>query len=578
MKTTILHASRLLSGLLLLASVPAVAQFQPVGGTPLTTAANLNNGAAWADVDQDGDLDLFVANNGDPNQYFRNDGNGPFVPVTTGLLATDAPASNLGAYWADYDNDGDVDLFVPNGPDAGRNALYRNDGPAGFARVTAAPFGTDQAWSVGAAWGDYDNDGLLDLFVANADDTPNFLYHNLGGGAFAKITTGPVVTDATTSYAGTWVDYDNDGDVDLFVTNGLGQTPTGYAAQNNALYRNDGAAGFTKITAGPLVSDGGNSIGATWADFDQDGDQDVFVANDTNFITSNNDNFYYRNDGGGAFTRLTGSPLGGGGDSFGSAASDVDNDGDPDLLVSNWGRNFLYRNDGTGAFTRVLGLAFADTVANKMGLALGDYNNDGYEDVYNVGAFAEDLLFRNTGGPNRYVKVRIAVPGVNRGGIGAVLRLKVNGRWQQRTVMSTNGAYCGTALETVFGTGAALTADSLTVTWRPGQPGAELANLATNQTYTITGGTALGTRAATNAPAWELYPNPATDRVTLRPAAGARPAASLELRDALGRVQRRFSWSAASPALDLRGLPAGLYFLHDPARANQRPQRLLVRR
>ncbi len=137
-----------------------------------------------------------------------------------------------------------------------------------FTRITSGPLVTDFGGFLGASWGDYDGDGYADLFVAN-NQKQNLLFHNEGNGSFTKITAGEIITDQAISYSATWGDYDNDGDLDLFVANRGG---------GNFLYRNDGAS-FTRMKDGPIATDNFGSISASWGDYDNDGDLDLFVAN-----------------------------------------------------------------------------------------------------------------------------------------------------------------------------------------------------------------------------------------------------------------------------------------------------------
>jgi hypothetical protein len=192
--------------------------------------------------------------------------------------------------WGDYDNDGDLDLYVVNGFfSLYANFLYRNDGKGNFTKINfAGSIVSDVEGSTGGSWGDYDNDGYLDLYVCNSvDNAANSLYHNNGNGTFTKITTGDMVTDLGHSIGSSWVDYDNDGDLDLFVVNVFGST--------NKLYRNNSDGTFTKMTSGAIVTDSNFSFGCGWADYDNDGDQDVFVTNGG--ISQTRNNFFYRNDG-----------------------------------------------------------------------------------------------------------------------------------------------------------------------------------------------------------------------------------------------------------------------------------------
>jgi hypothetical protein len=210
-------------------------RFTKVVGDPLVNVGSQSTASAWADFDNDGWLDVFVAGFGGANFLFRNDGHGGFVRITGRVPASDT-ASSFGCAWGDYDNDGFLDLFVTN-PNSGGNRLYRNKGDGTFEKITSGAIVADKKGSTGCAWGDYDNDGFLDLFVVNGFTGPedNLLYHNNGDGTFSKITTGSPVNDGRSSFGVGWGDYDNDGFLDLFVANGL-RGP----AQSNFLYRNNG--------------------------------------------------------------------------------------------------------------------------------------------------------------------------------------------------------------------------------------------------------------------------------------------------------------------------------------------------
>ena len=235
----------------------------------------------WGDFDNDGDLDLFVANLANENNFlFQNEGGGVFTSITSGPIVTSNGQSN-DANWIDYNNDGYLDLFVANQANQ-KNFLFKNEGGV-FTQIFTGSIVNDQEASFGSVWGDYDNDGDFDLYVCNSGDQANSLYRNDGNDDFSLVTTGAQSTDAFQSYGGAFVDYDNDGFLDIFVSNNNGQ--------NNCLYHNDGDGTFTKILNESIVSDGGISRGCNWADIDNDGDLDCFVAN-RSFIN----NFLYIND------------------------------------------------------------------------------------------------------------------------------------------------------------------------------------------------------------------------------------------------------------------------------------------
>lgn len=253
----------------------------------ITTGAVANDvgnsvACAWGDYDNDGFLDLFVANrSGQRNFLYHNNGDGTFSRVTTGPVATDAGSSE-GCAWGDYDNDGYLDLFVANLGQ--RNFLYHNNRDGTFTRVNTGRIATDVANSVCAAWGDFDNDGWLDLFVSSYGGN-SLLYRNNRDGTFTRITAGPAATDSGNAVGCAWGDYDNDGFLDLFVSRA--------SDQRNSLYHNNGDGTFAKITTGNIVTDGGDSIGCAWGDSDNDGFLDLFVANrsgQNNFLYHNDGN------------------------------------------------------------------------------------------------------------------------------------------------------------------------------------------------------------------------------------------------------------------------------------------------
>src|SRR4029077_20892401 len=169
------------------------------------------------------------------------------------------------------------------------NALYHNRGDGTFTKVTNGGVVVSGSSSVGCAWGDYDNDGYLDLYVPNRLQ-PGFLFHNNRNGTFTRITSGSIVTDVNDGNGCSWGDFNNDGYLDLFVANWRGQS--------DALYQNNGDGTFTKVTTGAPVTDGGDGTGCGWGDFNNDGQLDLFVSNGPAPTTlGTQSNFLYRNDG-----------------------------------------------------------------------------------------------------------------------------------------------------------------------------------------------------------------------------------------------------------------------------------------
>lgn len=425
-----------------------------------------NWGMAWGDYDNDGNVDLFVTNyeTDEPNLLYHNNGDGTFTKITTGAIATDV-ASSLAASWADYDNDGDLDLYVANNVGF-NNFLYRNNGNGTFTSIQNDPIVNDVYYSHSAAWADYDKDGYLDMFVADYFTSRfNRLYKNNGDGTFSEVTTTAVNLEANFSVSGVWGDYNNDGYPDLFVSNTNGA--------NNSLYKNTGNGTFEAVTTGSIVSDGGHSVGASWGDYDNDGDLDLFVSN-----AANEDNFLYRNNGNETFTKITtGEIVNDGGNSHGSSWADYDNDGDLDMFVTNDQdeNNFLYSNNGDGTFTALVNDLTQDG-GESFGTGWADYDNDGDLDLYIANhENSKNYIYDNERGYCQG-KACVTLEGTNTNGsaVGTRIYAKANiyGQdvWQMREISSQTGGGTGGQNEykQIFGVGDANQIDSLVIEWTSG--------------------------------------------------------------------------------------------------------------
>jgi uncharacterized repeat protein (TIGR01451 family) len=439
--------------------------FELLKGIGLDMLAN-DWGMAWSDYNGDGFVDLFVTNYDvdQPNRLYRNNGNGTFTQDLIEPFISDM-ALSLAATWGDYDNDGDIDLFVTNNIGS-KNFLYRNNGDGTFTKVLNDPMVNYDGYSHGAAWGDYDNDGYLDMFVADYFTTRfNKLYRNNGDGTFSEIPSAVPALENSSSVGAVWGDYDNDGKIDLFVAN--------INNENNSLYRNQGNGMFEKITTGSVVNDGGTSTGASWGDMDNDGDLDLFVSN-----AGNQDNFLYRNNGNGSFTKVTDDPVVmDSGHSHGSAWVDFDNDGDLDLTVGNdaGGVNHMYINDGTGHFTRAEN-KITQMTNNSFGLGWADIDNDLDLDLYVVNHSEQaNSMFQNNKGQCQNTAC-IILNGTNSNfcGIGAKIFVKatIDGKSvsQMREVSSQSGGGIGgqNEMRTLFGLGDASIIDSIRIEWTSG--------------------------------------------------------------------------------------------------------------
>ncbi|MEZ4828646.1 MAG: FG-GAP-like repeat-containing protein [Bacteroidia bacterium] len=301
-------------------------------------------GGTWGDYDNDGDLDLFVGNVGSRNKLYTNNGDGTFTKETKGQEVS-YTGHCYSVSWVDADNDGYLDLFVADYISNRRNLLYKNNGAGTFktsgeetfTKLDESKLFPQASYSIGATWCDYDNDGDMDLFVPNSNGENNSLYRNDGDFNFTQITEGAIVNDGGSSVGSAWGDFDNDGDMDLYVTN--------VNKQVNFFYQNNGDGTFSRITDGAIANDKSESQGSFWADVNNDGHLDLYVTN-----AEEPRRFLYLNNGDGSFSRNETEPLIALPDvSLGTATADIDNDGDLDVVVANHlgAPNYFFTNNGT---------------------------------------------------------------------------------------------------------------------------------------------------------------------------------------------------------------------------------------
>ncbi len=363
------------------------------------------------------------------------------------------------------------------------DVLMRNEGGFEFSILDSAlPGSSDDGATL--AWGDYDNDGDPDLFVANSlgGSGLNVLYENTGE-SFVRSGVGPLVTTPGRWQSANWVDVDNDLDLDLFVSNFAG---------NNALYQNTGE-GFRALADNVISNDGLPSIGSGWADIDNDGDQDLVLA------VENGTARLYVNGGAGSFTEQI---LGGddGGNSMAIAISDYDDDGRLDILVAN-------------------GARAARAQLNR--------------------------IYHNVSDGGNWLKVQLVGVLTNHSGIGAHIKVKatINGesRWQLRPMQSKSGRLVQSGPWVHFGLGDATVADSVVVEWPSGIE-QSLGSVAINQTLTIQEEGTVSSEADSAVPEpfgiREVYPNPTSQGATFVLSADRSETVRVDVFDAVGRLVR----------------------------------------
>ena len=442
-------------------------------------------GQAWGDVDGDGWLDLYVTDHAGPNRLYQNMGDGTFRLHPWADAVSLPTAESSGAIFVDYDNDGRPDLLVLNW---GANHLFRNTGQ-GFEDVTeAAGLAGDTGHGKTASWGDYDNDGHLDLYIANWSCSPrcgrpmqgdrDTLYHNNGDGTFTDVTIALLGGTKTrgAGFIATFVDYDNDGDLDIYLVNDEFINPIG-----NMLWRNDGPGCggwcFTEVASDIGANTRAMGMGLATADYDLDGQLDFYFSNAGPMFLLRNEAGSFRD-----VAVATGTQLGRDYVGWGAIFFDYDNDGWPDLYlaISDYlGRDgrppadILFRNNREGGFDIIPPLVSGlDKGGRSLGVAYADYDNDGWLDMV-VGYFDGNYqLFHNTGKAGadhgRLAVQLIGGGDVNRDAIGARVTLELSdGRTLLQEVKAGSSLGAGDSLILHFGLGQA-TVRQLTIRWPNG--------------------------------------------------------------------------------------------------------------
>ncbi|MDG2032053.1 MAG: FG-GAP-like repeat-containing protein [Phycisphaerales bacterium] len=426
--------------------------------------ATFGCGLALVDLDDDGDPDLVCTGSLDgATGLFINDGTGQFTENTTSGLPVIPHASGVTA--ADYDGDGDLDLHFAAWRDGDK--LFRNEGDLTFTDVTdeAGMSGALGAGS-GAAWADYDDDGDLDLYVPNYSGSlfpviwANEFWHNNGDGTFTEKAAELGLDDEWETYQVIWLDYDVDGDPDLYISNDRG-SPMGAL---NRLFRNDGGT-FTEVSDGSGTDVRISSMGVAVGDVDGNGHLDLYC-------TNNFGNPLLLNQGDGTFVdHMKEADVGSYLTGWGTHFFDFDNDADEDLYVCNMlGFNNLYRNPGSFPFEDVALYCNAYCLGDSYTVVTGDIDLDGDLDiiVQNYGELIKVLV--NTEGDLRNsVKFDVRAPGANNRAVGARLVATSEGRVVVHEVAA--GTSYKSTIDYVqhFGLDAAESLDSLEVRYPDGE-------------------------------------------------------------------------------------------------------------
>jgi hypothetical protein len=486
--------------------------------------------AVFADYDNDGHKDLFVSRTFRHNQLFHNNGDGTFSDVTEQAGIGDDCCTTV-ASWADYDNDGYLDLYVGRYLDPRKdipttfyarngepNQLYHNNGNGTFTNVTAKAGVGERGLCLGTVFGDYDDDGYPDLYVVN-DFGRKTLYHNNRDGTFSDVT----VKSGTLAYgagmSASFADYDNDGKLDIYCTNirsehaWYAESPTvaryminswrqgvwktdmplywqvfrqsgfGFVgvfqqmASGNTLLRNKGDGTFEDVTWKTNANPVGWFWGASFGDFDNDGWQDIYAADGWVFNEPDSEieleflnNVVSRQD-----EYKTGrffSP-----DYFGRRS------------WHGWERNRHLRNNGDGTFSEIARAEGTDLMINSRGVAVADFWNRGVLDIAVSASTHKHALLRNeTGTGHNWLQVELVGVKSNRDAVGARVIVRNSGKQQMREVVLGDGYGSQNTLRQHFGLGGATVVDELTVRWPRSGIVQRFRNVAANRIVEITEG------------------------------------------------------------------------------------------
>ncbi|MGJ8665308.1 MAG: FG-GAP-like repeat-containing protein [Patiriisocius sp.] len=508
------------------------------------TVATLNNSEDRGLVDMNGDfLDDIVSVTRENVQIFYQQADGTLQEVNIPTTFSDYPASwSMAA--GDFDGNGYNDLLYGGG--SGVTFMKANNTGTGFTEIS----GSEYVFSQRSNFIDINNDGHLDAYVCH-DVEPSVYYINDGNGNLQYNQGGLGDYPTGGHYGSVWVDYDNDRDMDLFIAKCGGES----ARRDNEMHRNNGDGTFTEVGASINLEDSMQTWSSAWADYDNDGDLDIWIGASTLA-----DGFHrlMRNNGDGTFTDVINDSglLGYNSTDIENATHDFNNDGFADIIAA--GR-ILYGNGD---------LTFTVTTGAPFSAAYGDINNDGFIDAFGFGT-----LRINNGNSNNWLKINTIGTESNLNGIGARIEISSALGNQMRDIRSGEGFGQMSSLNAHFGLGEDTTIDTVTVYWPSGIIDV-LNDVDVNQTLTITEGTTLGVddNAVANL---ILYPNPAIDVLNIGDTSQFE-SPFYSVFDMSGK--RVMNGSLNGQSLDISQLAEGVYILRVADRRIRKSQKFSKKR
>lgn len=519
-------------------------------------ASIYGGGVSFCDFNGDGWDDLtYSTTDGQSLKFFQNN-NGTFAEVDLGIPNTYRVKQVL---WVDYDNDGDKDFMATSISDV--NKYYNNNGDMTFTDVTnSIGFFTANLFTYGISFADIDNDGDLDAFISNRDDQTfnqySYLYRNNGNGTFTDISsTAGIFLGNQLSFCSAFFDFDNDGDQDIYVANDK-------LPNKNRLYQNNGNGVFTDISdfsgAGVTI----DAMSTTIGDYNNDGWFDIYVTNTTA------GNYHLKNNGNGTFTNMA-PTIGTEMESiaWGSVFLDADNDTDLDLYVSssmtgvipNRLPSAFYENDGTGHYSIPPSAGFDNDNRKSFANALGDFNNDGLPDIVVMNDTDNYFLWENkTVNSNNYIKIKLQGVISNRDGIGSKIEVSINGNKQYRYTLCGEGYIAQNSGSEIIGMGTATSLDYIKVIWPSGNEDI-LNNVAANQSLTIIEGSSSLSTENFRQKLLSIYPNPTNGLVSIN---NLNQDLKLKIYTVLGKQLSALNLSVSNNKVDLSNYPKGIYLFN----------------
>ncbi|WP_123912668.1 FG-GAP-like repeat-containing protein [Hanstruepera neustonica] len=524
------------------------------------TAGDLEygSGISFCDFNNDGWDDISIATSfGNQSEFFLNNQDGTFTRQNFSLPNDNVQGRQI--IWADYDNDGDKDLFIISNLNG--NHLYNNNGSLVFTDVTAAsglPTANIESW--GASFGDINNDGFLDVFISNRDENlvqPNLLFLNNQDGTFSDISVSAGIhLTSHLSFCSAFFDYNNDGWQDIYVANDKD-------FNENFLYHNNGNNTFTNVAPSAGVNIAIDAMTTTIGDYNNDGWFDIYVTN-----TPIGGNAFFKNNGDNTFTNvteITGTDF----HSFawGAVFLDADNDMDQDMYVSSSMDGSIpallsaqfYTNNGDETFSTP-NAGFNNDTRISHSNAIGDVDNDGYPEIIVSNSNNESVfLWKNQSAQNNnWLKINLEGVVSNKDGIGSRIEISINGEKQYRYTLCGEGYISQNTNSELFGLGTNSEVDYVKVTWLSGTID-YLENVTANQILNIVEGSyPLSVTEEVFQNDFNVYPNPANEVIKFH---SKLPVSVIEIFNQIGSRVYASEPNKSEGEVNMGNLSSGVYIL-----------------